>query len=311
MAPEATLNQNDSALNGGGHAVDGARPKAHAELEKLEASPIDRFWRGDRDGKINFKSSCIPKFEDKYQERDWIKAHLAAAFRYWGKLGFGEGLAGHITVRDPVLTDHYWMNPIGVHYSCISVSNLVLVSPDGYVSPHGAQLPINTAGYWIHSAIHKARPDIVAAAHCHSFHGKTWSVFGRPIEILQQDACVFYDNLSVYNNYGGVVLASAEGENIAAALGPTHKTCILRNHGLLTLGNTIDECVYLFALLDKHCKLQLMVEAAAANGIPIIPIDKEDAEYNARSVKDPELLYANFQPEYNLLIQETNGAFLT
>ncbi|KAK7032430.1 hypothetical protein VNI00_013178 [Paramarasmius palmivorus] len=188
----------------------------------------------------------------------------------------------------------------------IKKSDLVLVGPDGYVTSEGAQLSINTAGYWIHSAIHKARPDVVAAAHCHSFHGKAWSVFGRPIDIMQQDATVFYNNLSVYNSYGGIVLASEEGNNIAAALGPNNKTCILRNH----VGNTIDECIYLFALLDKHCKLQLMAEAAAANGIPKLLIDDDDAEYNSRTQKDWEVLYASFQPEYELLIKETNGEFL-
>jgi len=231
-------------------------------------------------------------------------------FRYWGKLGFGEGATGHITVRDPVLPDHYWMNPFGVHFSCINKSKLVLVGPDGYVTPHGAQLPINTAGYIIHSAIHEARPDVVAAAHCHSLYGKAWSVFGRPIDILQQDGCIFHHNLSVYANYGGVVLAAEEGHNIAAALGPKNKACILQNHGLLTLGKTIDECVYLFGLLDKHCHLQLMVEAAAANGIPKSIISTEDAEYTAKTTGYWETMYLSFQTEYELLLEETNGAFL-
>lgn len=134
---------------------------------------------------------------------------------------------------------------------------LVLVSPEGYVSPHGAQLPINTSGFYIRkqiyashfrdpyhpstdSAIHKARPDIKAAAHCHSLHGKAWSAFGRPIDILTQDSCLFYDNLGVYKNFGGVVLAEQEGKNISEALGPKWKTCILQNHGLLTRTWTLD-----------------------------------------------------------------------
>jgi ribulose-5-phosphate 4-epimerase/fuculose-1-phosphate aldolase len=84
------------------------------------------------------------------------------------------------------------------------------------------------------SAIHKARPDIRAAAHCHSIYGKAWSTFGKPVDIVTQDSCVFHDNLAVYENFGGVVLAKEEGENIARALGPKMKTCILQNHGLLT-----------------------------------------------------------------------------
>jgi hypothetical protein len=84
------------------------------------------------------------------------------------------------------------------------------------------------------SAIHHARPEIKAAAHCHSLSGKAYSAFGLPIDTLTQDSCLFYDNLSVYNSFGGIVLAQEEGEQIAEALGPKHKACILQNHGLLT-----------------------------------------------------------------------------
>ena len=65
-------------------------------------------------------------------------------------------------------------------------------------------------------------------------HGKAWSVFGKPVEITTQDSCILYDNHAVYENFGGVVLAKEEGENIAAAMGPKYKTCILQNHGLVT-----------------------------------------------------------------------------
>jgi len=270
--------------------------------------PFNKAWRGDKQG--NVRLNGIPKFTNPLAEREWIKEHLAAAFRFWGKLGYGDGLAGHITVRDPVLTDHYWMNPIAVHFSAMKKSKLVLVTPDGHVSPHGAQLPINAAGFFIHSAIHKARPDIHAAAHCHSLHGKAWSTFGKPIDISTQDSCVFYDNHTVYKNFGGVVLAKEEGENIARALGPKWKTCILQNHGLLTLGDTVDEAVQLFVTLERHCKVQLLVEAATASGIQKTLIDDEDAAYSAKIFQDPNVTYQNFQPEYDLLVEETNGAFL-
>lgn len=87
--------------------------------QDLDNNPFQRVWRGDREGKI--KMPGVPTFDDKYEERKWVKQHMAGCFRYWGKLGFGEGTAGHITVRDPVLTDHYWMNPFGMHFSLIKV----------------------------------------------------------------------------------------------------------------------------------------------------------------------------------------------
>lgn len=79
------------------------------------------------------------------------------------------------------------------------------------------------------SAIHNARPlaDIVTVAHCHSFYGMAWSIFGCPIDVLQQDRCLFHDNLSVYTKYGSIVLAPEEGKNIAMLLRPKHKASIL------------------------------------------------------------------------------------
>lgn len=87
---------------------------------------------------------------------------------------------------DPVLKDHFWMNPFGKHFSCMKASDLVLVDDEGYVTEGGAQLPINEAGFMIHSEIHKARPDVMAAAHTHGVYGKTWSAFGKNIEMLTQ-----------------------------------------------------------------------------------------------------------------------------
>ncbi|KAG6830933.1 hypothetical protein H0H92_013861 [Tricholoma furcatifolium] len=282
-------------------SADNIQPKSSS------AEADNRGWRGSKDGSVTFKG--MPKFDDPYAEREWIKAHMAAVFRFWGKMGYCDGNAGHITVRDPVLPGYYWMNPLAVHYSTMTASQLVLVDPSGHVSPHGAQLPINAAGFFIHSAIHEARPDIQAAAHCHSIYGKAWSVFGQPVDITTQDSCLFYNNHSVYQNFGGVVLASEEGKKIAQALGPTNKACILQNHGLLTLGNTVDEVAHLFTSLDKQCHVMLLTEAATGRFKPQV-IDKEDAEYTAKFLQHPEVSYASFQPEYNLLLQETNGAFL-
>lgn len=81
------------------------------------------------------------------------------------------------------------MNPYAKHFSLMKASDLVLVDAEGYVVEGGNQALINTAGFVIHSEVHKARPDVVAAAHAHSVYGKAWSVFGKPLEMLTQGGC--------------------------------------------------------------------------------------------------------------------------
>jgi ribulose-5-phosphate 4-epimerase/fuculose-1-phosphate aldolase len=124
---------------------------------------------------------------------------MAAAFRWMGRQGYGEESgAGHISVRDPILTDHFWINPLLRSFKHIKVSDLVLVNEDGEVCEGGNQHAINTAGFLIHSAIHKARPDIVAACHAHSMAGKAFSTLGIELDITTQDSCIFYKDQVVY-----------------------------------------------------------------------------------------------------------------
>ena len=127
--------------------------------------------------------------------------------------------------------------------------------------------------------------------------------------MLTQDSCKFFNAHSVYNSYGGVVLAAEEGDNIAAALGPTNKACILRNHGLLSVGHTVDEAAFLFLSLEHACQGQLLVEAAAANGLEKVLITDEEAEYNFRMESDRETCYAEFQAYYDYEDVMLNGAF--
>ena len=105
-----------------------------------------------------------------------------------------------------------------------------------------------------------ARPDAVAAAHSHSLYGKTWSVFGKPLDMLTQDACAFYKDHSVYDDYGGVAFELDEGQRIAQALG-SNKAAILQNHGLLTVGRSIEECVWWYISMERCCRVQLLVNS--------------------------------------------------
>jgi ribulose-5-phosphate 4-epimerase/fuculose-1-phosphate aldolase len=158
-----------------------------------------------------------PAFSSPGDERLYRKQHLAAAYRIFAARGFDEGVAGHISVRDPILTDHFWLNPLSTHFSLMRVSDLILVNEEGEVV-EGNQ-PINAAAFAIHSAIHRRRPDVHAACHAHSVYGKAFSAFGRELSLYTQDSCRFYKSHGVYKQFGGVVLATEEGERIADALG--------------------------------------------------------------------------------------------
>src|SRR5207302_3979926 len=116
------------------------------------------------------------------------------------------------TARDPERLDHFWVNPFGMHFSRIRVSDLILVDHDGNVVE--GNRPVNRAAFAIHSQLHAARPDVVAAAHSHSLHGKAWSTLGRLLDPITQDACAFYGDHGLFDDYTGVVLDLDEGKRI-------------------------------------------------------------------------------------------------
>ena len=238
-------------------------------------------------------------FEERRLHR---KQRLAAAYRLFGKFGFDEGVAGHITCRDPERTDHFWVNPMGVSFKQIKVSDLLLVNHSGEVV-EGEGL-LNGAAFTIHSHIHKARPDVVAAAHSHSIYGKAWSSLGRKLDMITQDACAFYNDHVVFENFTGVVLEMGEGERIAAGLG-SNKACILQNHGLLTTGQSVEEAAWWFITMERTCQAQLLAEAA---GKPKL-IDEEDARKTYETVGTPLAGWFSFQPLYSVITAEQPDLF--
>ncbi len=252
----------------------------------------------------------IPKFVDFGAQRRWQLEHMAAAFRHWHRSGYVEGMSGHISVRDPELREAFWTNPLGRHFGLLRASDMVLVGLDGTVLGGNRRRPPNSAGFLIHAAVHAARPDAHAVCHAHSVYGKAWSAFGRRLEMLTQDACKFFgDAQAVYDAYGGVVLAADEGRRIAAALGARGRGCILRNHGLLTVGATVDEAAFLFTSMENSCRVQLLADAAAANGLQKVLITDEEAKFNYDVEGDPEICYCEFQVYYELEEELSNGEF--
>jgi ribulose-5-phosphate 4-epimerase/fuculose-1-phosphate aldolase len=206
--------------------------------------------------------STPPVFNTVEEERQYRKEQLAAAFRLFGAFGFSEGVAGHITVRDPGDPDTFWVNPFAMNFRQITASDLIRVDHDGRVLD--GRRPVNRAAFVIHAQVHAARPDALAAAHAHSLYGKAFSTLGIPLDPLTQDACAFYEDQGLYADYGGVANEVEEGKRIAAALGG-HKAVILQNHGLLTAGQSVAEAAWWFITMERSCQAQL---AAMAAGTP-------------------------------------------
>jgi len=244
-----------------------------------------------------FKIPAIPTFATLAEERRHRKERLAASFRLFAKFGFDEGVAGHITARDPERPDHFWVNPFGVHFRHIRASDLILVNAKGEVTE--GKHPVNIAAFAIHSSIHHARPDVIAAAHAHSLYGKAWASLGRPLDPITQDACAFFEDHVVFGDFTGVVYETSEGERIAKALG-NHKAAILQNHGLLTVGQTVDEAVWWFITLDRSCHAQLLAQAA---GKPAL-IMRESALAARQQVGTHQAGWFQFQPLWEMITRE-------
>lgn len=247
---------------------------------------------------MNRGSEMMPVADDDpAAERLKRKQRLAASLRIFGRFGFDEGVAGHITVRDPEQHDHFWVNPMGRSFKQMRVSDLLKVDHEGNVV-EGEGL-LNGAAFTIHSRIHMHHPEITAAAHSHSLYGKAWSSLGRKLDPLTQDACAFYEDHVVFEDYTGVVLEMSEGDRIAQALGD-NKAVILQNHGLLTVGESVDEACWWFVTMERSCQAQLLAEAA---GTPR-SIPHEMALHTGSQVGSSLAGWFSFQPLYDVIVAE-------
>lgn len=198
-----------------------------------------------------------------------------------------------------------------MHFADIRVSDLLLVNKDAEVIQ--GDHAVNAAGFLVHSEIFKAHPWINAICHAHSIYGRAYSVFGKELPPLTQDSLRFYETHSVLREYHGVVLSAEEGKSIAAVLRPQDKVCILQNHGLLSIGKTIDEAAYWFTCFEKCCQSQLAIDGAVQSNEPShqpIMIDHETARSTQEKIGTRQGGWMNFQPSYTHMLKKTNGEFL-
>lgn len=236
------------------------------------------------------RASAEPSWTDPDDERRHRKRQCAIAYRVFGALRWGQAGDGHISARDPVRTDHFWLLRYGVPFDQATVDDLVLVAPDGSVAEGpdvegGAE--INTTAYYIHMPIHEARPEVVGVAHTHTAHGTPWSSAMTPFEAVSQEACSFVFNQSIFDGEELNVMDYATGRRIAVAMGSS-RLCFLRNHGLLTAGGSVAEAVGFFVMAERVAEVHIKVPQA-------VPISDEGAKRVADWADKPEVGWESFQ----------------
>ncbi|WP_418958632.1 class II aldolase/adducin family protein [Streptomyces tritici] len=223
------------------------------------------------------------------EERTYRKQRLAGALRIFGSLGYEDGVSGHVTARDPEHEDCYWVNPFGEPFAGIRASDLLLVDGDGRVR-HGEHR-VNQAAFGVHAAVHRARPEVVAVAHAHTAYGRALAALGELIEPLTQESCAFYRDHALFDGFTGAAVDEDEGPAIATALGP-YKAIVLRNHGLLTVGDSVDAAAWWFIALERACEIQL---AARAAGKPV-PLGHQDALASRAQLGSDLVAWFSYQP---------------
>ncbi len=198
-------------------------------------------------------SASEPVITDPGELRAHRKRRLALAYRVFGAAGWGTFGDGHISARDPERPDCFWLGRYGVPFRQMTTDDLVLVGPDGSVTGGGF---INPAAYYIHAPVHEARPEIVAAAHCHTPYGTPFSTSVTRLEPISQEACAFFDDHEIFDDEEVDIKSTDGGKRIAAAIGDA-RAVILRNHGLLTVGTSVDAAVGFFLLMERCAEVQV------------------------------------------------------
>jgi ribulose-5-phosphate 4-epimerase/fuculose-1-phosphate aldolase len=195
-----------------------------------------------------------------YSETEWqARVDLAACYRLADLFGFSDIVWGHITARIPG-TEHFLINRFGLRFDEVTASNLVALDLEGRIADPGSgtsEEAVNRTGFIIHSAIHAARPDVQCVMHSHPQGGLAVSVLEQGLLPMIQDAMPLYGRVA-YHPYSGLAMDHGEQDRLAASLGDCN-VMILRNHGLLTCGETVAEAFVSMYYLERACRVQLSV----------------------------------------------------
>lgn len=195
-----------------------------------------------------------------------LRVLLAGTYRIFAMLGWTELIYNHITVRVPGPERRFLINPFGLHYSEVTASNLVKIDLDGQVVD-GTAARVNPAGFVVHAAIHRAVPDAHCVMHTHTTAGLAVACSERGLENSNFYSAQLHDAVA-YHDFEGVTIHSDEGPRLVANLG-AKRLMILRNHGLLAIGETVAQAFARLWTLNRACEVQLATASlGAARPIP-------------------------------------------
>ncbi len=210
---------------------------------------------------------------------------LAACYRIFDHLGWTELIYNHITVKVPGPEQHFLINPFGLMYREVTASNLVKIDLQGRIIGD-ARHPVNPAGFVTHSAIHEALPQAKCVMHVHTTAGMAVACKEGGLAMTNFYSAMLYNQIG-YHTFEGITVNPGEKARLVASLGP-HRYLILRNHGLLTWGESIPEAFARMWTLNRACEIQLASGAIAGADIPI---PHEVCEQASRQA-------LQFQPKY-------------
>ena len=204
----------------------------------------------------------VPSMRERVSQPEWqTRVDLAACYRLVHHYGMDDLVYNHISARVPGEEGHFLINAYGMTYDEITASSLVKVDFDGnIVQDSGTGYGINRAGFVIHSAVHRGRPDVACVIHTHTPAGMAVSAMECGLQPLTQNA-MFFSGVG-YHDYEGPAVDLDEQKRLVADLGG-HVAMILRNHGLLAVGATIPEAFITIYWLERACQAQVLASSSA------------------------------------------------
>ncbi|MEE3917549.1 class II aldolase/adducin family protein [Pseudomonas viridiflava] len=231
-------------------------------------------------------SSSGVSVQDRVSPQEWeVRVKLAAAYRLASLKRWTDHIYTHFSARVPGPDEHFLINPFGLLFDEITASNLVKVDIDGTVVDDPTGLGINYAGYVIHSAIHAARHDLQAVLHTHTRDGIAVSAQKDGLLPISQHAIAFSGRVA-YHGYEGIALDLDERERLVADLGDK-SVMILRNHGLLTGGVSVEHAFQQLHNLEYACTIQIAAQSAGNAELVIPPREViAKVEEQAKVIKD-------------------------